>query len=196
MSFNFQSRTIVTPKWRLLVVILILLIISALVLRVVDLRHRRNLNEAKRFKVETCMKEGVRYTSIFANNQPVYAESTDRGMNTFSYYAKGKNVLQIDLDKTTGQTKGAVVDFYDTQGEPLIRWVDHTGRGEFVDRVVYREGKSHREIWYDGKWVSVEEREGRRGVILQGLFSEVSYDQTNGAWHVKAPSVCPAGITP
>jgi hypothetical protein len=102
-------------------------------------------------------------------------------MYSFFFFGRG-SVMNLKVDRNR-RIIGSAVTCYDESGKPKIMYGDHTGSGEFTDRVIYTGGQPYTEILLPGAWRKLEKRGPLKGVTIDGQWHAVQY--TNGAWTVR-----------
>ena len=97
-----------------------------------------------------------------------------------NYYFQGKDVFDIILKD--GRLPRYSVSFYGPD-KSQTWWLDRGGAGSFTERVFYDTNgvPSGHETWYDDAWHTVERRNEKYGVIVNGQWRPLVFD-TNGLW--------------
>jgi hypothetical protein len=100
-----------------------------------------------------------------------------------SFY-QGKPVFEIHITSIAGgetnTTPKRDVLYYDDVGKLKLILGDRRGDGLLTERIFYGEGKPRMEVWYNCQWTPVEDRDGKRGLLVDGKWSRLTI--TNGAW--------------
>jgi hypothetical protein len=169
------------PWWAIIISVLL---ITDLVWRCVDLKlHGQSLAIAKRFEFRefTQPDEGT-ITMILEHGKPVYSEIDFKGNGrAVQLYWQGKEICHLESEDGTVES-GRVLEYWDRDGKPTAMLIDREGRGDFIIRTTYPQGKQHNEVWLDGRWEPMEDRNNKRGVILNNQWFPLEY--TNAAWNV------------
>jgi len=139
-----------------------------------------------RFRVVRSEKgRNEKFLAIYDRKQPIWSEwdfgQDGRQELAYSFFFNGKDVLLLAIDQNQ-RVKGCTVTCRDDSGKPRIMYEDHTGSGEFTDRIIYGNAKPYYEICLPGTWIKLEKRGSLPGVMLDGQWHAVQY--TNGAWTV------------
>jgi hypothetical protein len=136
---------------------------------------------AKQFKIEVLHTNDMSGIGIFKvkTEQPIWAEFSRDGKPVMeNYYFQGKDVLNIVLSSNRPPRYG--VWFYEP--DKSATWWVARGTG-FDDRIFYdtNGGFSKRQVWYNEAWQTVDRREGKNGIIINGQWTQLAFD-TNGMW--------------
>ncbi len=166
------------PWWAIVIAALLLTDIVSHGLSFAE--HRRS---TQRFKIEDRrVKGGGNGTFIMEGNKPVYMEADLSGhgkIDTLALYWRGKSIMTLQI-RDGVRDCGRMIEYYDQEGDEKLRLTDHEGNGEFHTRVHYGRGKPQMEAWFNGTWAAVEERDGKKGVVIDGQWQQLTY--TNAAW--------------
>ena len=114
--------------------------------------------------------------------KPVYTECDLSGkgkIDTVDFYWRGKSIMTLQI-KDGIRDAGRMIEYYDVQGDENLRLADHEGNGEFHTRYHYRRGKPLMEAWFNGSWTPVEEKDGKKGIVIDGQWQRITY--TNATW--------------
>jgi len=119
-----------------------------------------------------------------ASGQPVWAEWDFAGTgnpDTFSFFFQGRNVMNLySLSNNPTALPRMDVSSYDEDGKLKVVWADRSGQGMFTERTFYRNGEPRMELWYQDRWQTVDQQDGRGGIVIDGVWREVRF--TNGSW--------------
>jgi hypothetical protein len=165
--------------------ILFALVVGDLTWRLGDLKRRRySLEEASRFQVlDVPGKEGGNCVTVEKQKQPVYAECDfgDGKVDAVEFYWQGRTILTLSI-KGDSKEGGRSLTYYNEDRKKSLMLIDHEGKGEFHSRVIYGSDKPVMDVLLDGAWKRVEERDHRKGTVLDGEWFPLNY--TNAAWTV------------
>lgn len=78
------------------------------------------------------------------------------------------------------------VIFYGEDGKTKVSWADRSGTGLFTERIFYGGDKPRLEVWYNQEWYATEERNNKRGILVDGHWLRLQI--TNGVWTTTAQS--------
>lgn len=129
-------------------------------------------------------KEGTGVV-VYDRGQPIWGEfDFDRrgrpNLYSFFFFSR-ESVLDLSVDRNRRIIASAVTCL-DESGKRKIMYGDHTGSGEFTDRIIYGVDQPYKEILLPGSWKKLEKRGSLLGVTIDGQWHVVDY--TNGAWIV------------
>jgi hypothetical protein len=104
------------------------------------------------------------------------------------YYFNGTNILNLHVWK--GRPLCYDVGFYGP-GKSSVWWWD-LGRGTFIERNFFNTNGdlSKREVWYNQAWHTVNVRNGKGGIVINGQWHQLSLP-TNSMWTIEAPTNAP-----
>jgi hypothetical protein len=114
------------------------------------------------------------------SNKPIWSEADldeDGKPDVQTSYYRGKPVFEMYLSAVPEKRS---LSYYGEDGKQKLLLADRRGDGNFSDRVIYGADKPRMEIWYNAEWTPIEDRQGRRGIILNGQWHHVRF--TNGVW--------------
>jgi len=119
--------------------------------------------------------------------KPIWRESDfnhDGKPDEQSFFFRGTNVFNLYL--RDAQSPEYAVLFQGTGKRET--WLDK-GSGSFVEKIVDDANNvaSRVQVWYNEAWYTIENRNGRRVVFVNGLWLRLNF--TNGLWAPETPTV-------
>ncbi len=143
---------------------------------------------AKRFQVAQLRTNDVDGVAIVDTQakKPIWVEWNFERVglsHDITYCFGGQPVLDVYI-RTNGPA-GRDVCYYDARGFGTVLLMDRSGVGTFTDRILYEKGAGLLEVWYNEVWHRVEERKGRRGIVLGGQWRPLAI--SNDLWITTSP---------
>lgn len=155
-------------------------------------RHADLRTAAKRFKVEVLHTNSASGVGIVESKteQLLWVEwdlDGDGEADQQTLRFRGRDVFDIVLASNRPPTYGV---WFRGPGKSATWWINRRGVGSFTERVHYNTNGDFykREVWYDEAWQSVETREGKIGIIVNGQWRQLAFD-TNEMWTIETNAV-------
>jgi hypothetical protein len=138
----------------------------------------------RQFKVEALHTNDTSTIGVFYANteRPLWTESALGHGKMESYYFRGKDVFDITLSSNR-PPKYSV--YFRGLGKSETWWLDRSGNGSFTERIFYDTNGdfAKHEIWYKESWQTVDRRNGKNGILMNGQWHQLALD-TNG-WTIE-----------
>ena len=171
------------PRWVLVGGILIVMDVG---LRIgILVQNSGNRASTKRVIVTPFQTNGIEGIGIMdpKTGKPLLVESDydhEGNPGAANYYFHGKDVFDIILKDH--RLPRYSVSFYGP-GKSQTWWLDRGGAGSFTERVFYDTNgvPSGHETWYADAWHTVERRNEKYGVIVNGQWRPIVFD-AKGLW--------------
>jgi hypothetical protein len=122
--------------------------------------------DGERFQVISLTAPGV-FGVLVEKGRPM---STGGGVS-ISHRASGQPILSVGDTNGDGALDVLTYSKVDKDGRSLLDVVDYEVDGQPDLRIHFAERYS--EVWHVDRWYRVENREGRRGIVLNGVFVEL-----------------------
>ena len=142
----------------------------------------------KQFKIEMLHTNGVSGIGIFEGKteQPLWIEwdfNSDGKAKQENYFFQGKDVFDVTLSSNHAPKYSV---YFRGPGKSATWWIDDWGNGSFTDRIYYDTNGNfyNREVWYKEAWNTVDRRNERNGIVINGQWHQLALD-TNGLWTTK-----------
>jgi hypothetical protein len=105
------------------------------------------------------------------------------------FFFEGKDVFDIHTKEGQHPKFGV---YFRGPGKSATWWMDDEGSGSFTDRIYYNTNGNFykREIWYNQAWHTVERRDKKNGIVVNGQWHQLGFD-TNRLWTIEAPTNMP-----
>jgi hypothetical protein len=176
------------PIWA---IILILLLLANLGRMWWNVSRYSGLRAAgKEFKIEVLHTNGVSGVGIFERKteQPLWVEwdfNGDGKADQENYFFRGKDVFDVTFSSNR-PPKFSV--YFRGSGKSATWWIDDGGNGAFTERIYYNtDGNFYRrEVWYNEAWRTVDRRNEKNGIIINGQWHQLTFD-TNDMWTIETP---------
>ena len=176
------------PIWAIILILLLLANLGWMWLN--STQHPGLRVTGKEFKVEVLHTNGVSGVGIFERKteQPLWMEwdfNGDGKSDQENYFFRGKEVFDVTLSSNR-PPKFSV--YFRGSGKSVTWWIDDGGSGAFTERIYYNTYGNfyRREVWYNEAWHTVDRRNEKNGIIINGQWHQLAFD-TNGLWTIEAP---------
>lgn len=179
-----------TPIWVIIVILLLLANLSWMSWNLYQ--HATHRAIMKQFRFEVLHTNDMSGIGLFEakSNQAIWTRFTVDGEPVIeNYFFRGKDVFDVILS-TNHSPKYSV--YFHGPGKSVTWWVDDFGSGSFTDRIFYGTNGNFykREIWYDQGWHTVDRRNEKNGIVVNGQWHQLGFD-TNRMWTLAAPTSTP-----
>jgi len=151
------------------------------------LARNSNVTFAKQFKLETFHTNNVSVIGIddAKTGKPLlmnwnYGDGLNPG--ELSFFSEGINVLNVYF-RTNKPPAYRFIFHGPVKSETW--WFDRQGIGSFDERIFYDTNAdfSKHEIWYQDTWQTVDRRNEKNGIVLNGQWYQLAFD-ANHNWTI------------
>jgi hypothetical protein len=156
---------------------------------------------AKRFIFESFHTNDVTSFGIVdaRTGRPILNEGDfgdDLKPGTIDYYFQGTNVLDVTVNQTDLLPRYQFI--FRGSGKSQVWWINLDGGPFFNARIFYNTNgeRTNYEIWYNQSWQTVDRRNGKNGIVINGQWHRLGFD-TNRRWTIEASETPKASaVTP
>lgn len=160
---------------------------DALAQTIADNTTKAEIFDTNGFRVESSRNEqlgadfkpdGTRFEMLSVSADGVFRvgaekgrpQSTGGGLAIF-HRDSGWPILSVGDSDGDGALDGLSYATVDKDGKAILEVIDYEADGQADMRIHFVDHYS--ELWHADRWYRVENREGRRGIMLDGVFVEV-----------------------